>query len=81
MKHKDDNVIFLKYKSPHMEPGEMAMLACIVCRNKTYTLTFDQVEGGFPLMRCAACGNHAGRMGWAHDDDDPITDDPSGDAA
>lgn len=69
-----DNVIFLKFKSPHTEDGEMAMLACKVCRNKTYTFTFDQASS-FPLMRCAACGNHAGRMGWAHDDDPLLSGD------
>ena len=67
------NVVFLKFRSPHMEDGEMAMLACKICRNKTYTLTFDQIDT-FPLMRCAACGNHAGRMGWSHDDDPLLAD-------
>lgn len=65
-----DNVIHLKFKSPHTEYGELSMLACKECRNKTYTLTFDAVDT-FPLMRCAACGNHAGRMGWYRDDEEP----------
>lgn len=63
-------VIHLKFKSPHVEEDTMCLLACKVCRNKTYTLTYDQIDT-FPLMRCAACGNHAGRMGWFHDDDLP----------
>lgn len=63
-----DNVVHLSFKSPHVEPDTMAFYACKVCRNKTFTLVEDRV-GGFPLMRCAACGHHIGRMGWAHDDD------------
>lgn len=63
-----DNVIRLEFRSPHTEPDAMAFIACKSCRNKTYTLTEDRV-GYFPLMRCAACGQHMGRMGWAHDDD------------
>ena len=64
----DDNVIHLKFKSPHVETDAMTFLACRVCHNKTYTLVEDRIDG-FPLMRCAACNNHMGRMGWAHDDD------------
>lgn len=62
-----DNVIHLAFKSLHVVDDAMAFLACSVCRNKTYTLTEDQ-PGGFPLMRCAACGQHMGRMGWYQDD-------------
>lgn len=62
------NVIELKFRSPHQVDDAMAFIACRVCRNKTYTLTDDR-PGDFPLMRCAACGQHMGRMGWAHDDD------------
>jgi len=62
------NVVKLQFKSPHVEDDSMAYLSCVVCRNKTYTLVIDRIEW-FPLMRCAACGAHIGRMGWAHDDD------------
>lgn len=68
-----DNVIHLSFRSPHVEDGEMTFLACKYCRNKTYTLTYDQVDN-FPLMRCSACGQHMGRMGWAHDDDPAISE-------
>lgn len=61
-------LIELKFKSPHVVEDTMAFIACRQCRNKTFTLTDDRV-GSFPLMRCAACGNHIGRMGWSHDDD------------
>lgn len=65
-----DNVIHLKFVSPHMEPDTMAYLACRVCRNKTYTLVEDRPMD-FPLLRCACCGQHMGRMGWYHDDPPP----------
>ncbi len=63
-----DNVVFLEFKSPHVEDDTMAFQSCVVCMNKTFTLTKDKPDD-FPLMRCAACGQHIGRMGWAHDDD------------
>jgi len=63
-----DNVIHLKFVSPHCETDTMAFLSCRVCRNKTYTLTEDRPMD-FPLLRCAACGQHMGRMGWYKDDD------------
>lgn len=67
-----DNVVFLKFRSPHVEDGERALSTCTNCRNKTFLLVHDRPEG-FPLMQCAACGAHIGRMGWAHDDDEPET--------
>lgn len=60
----DGKVVFLKFRSPEQREDTMAFLACAVCKNKTYTHTIDQV-GGFPLVRCAACGQHIGRIGWA----------------
>ena len=60
-------VIELKYRSPHVQDDTMSFLACKACRNKTYTMTID-IPDWFPLMRCAACGQHMGRMGWWKDD-------------
>jgi hypothetical protein len=68
------SVIHLEFKSPHVEDDFAALLACKTCRNKTFNFTVDQPDGGFPLMRCAACGQHIGRMGWAHDDDPAFGD-------
>jgi hypothetical protein len=65
-----ENVVFLRFKSPHTDEDMMDLSACSYCRNKTFTLTHDKMET-FPLMRCAACGAHIGRMGWAHDADEP----------
>jgi hypothetical protein len=62
------DVVRLEFKSPHVEDDTMAFLSCKACKNKTYTFTMDRPDD-FPLMRCAACGQHIGRMGWAHDDD------------
>ena len=61
-----DNLVHLKFRSPHMADDMMVLIACGHCRNKTFTLTEDQ-PGGFPLMRCAACGQHMGRMGYVRD--------------
>ena len=63
-----DNVILLKFKSPHVEEDQRAMFSCRGCHNKTYRMVLDQ-PAGFPMMECAACGQHIGRMGWAHDED------------
>lgn len=62
------NVVFLAFKNAEVAPDSMAFFACAHSRNKTYTLTEDK-PGYFPLVRCAACGNHMGRIGWAPDDE------------
>jgi len=69
------NVVFLKFKSPHVEDDQRALLSCKNCRNKTFKLICDMPEG-FPLMQCCACDAHMGRMGWAHDDEPEIDDPP-----
>lgn len=63
-----DNVVFLKFANERVEEDTMAFISCCLCKNKTFTLTRDQ-PGEFALMRCAACGQHIGRIGWSHDDD------------
>jgi hypothetical protein len=68
-----ENIIELKFRSPHIrEDDGLVFLACISCRNKTYTLVYDRVDE-FPLMKCAACGQAMGRVGWA-----PTADEPEG---
>ena len=62
-----DNVIFLAFRNPNLESdSDVSMLACKFCRNKTYTLSYDS-HSGFPMMKCAACGQHMGRIGYTDD--------------
>lgn len=68
-----EKVIFLEFRSPHVADDLMSFLSCVTCKNKTFTLTDINPGVNFPLMRCAACGQHIGRMGWAHDDDPAIS--------
>ena len=70
MSSENDNVIFLAYRSEQQEEDTMAFLSCKACRNKTYTHTID-IPGHWPLVRCAACGQHIGRIGWAGEDEAP----------
>lgn len=58
------NVIFLKFKSEHQQVDGMDFLACKVCRNKTFTHVYLG-DSSFPTARCAACGQHIGRIGYA----------------
>lgn len=63
------NVIKLEFRSPHMrDDDDVWFISCASCKNKTYTLVEDG-RSDFPLMKCAACGQAMGRMGWVHDDD------------
>ena len=70
------NVIELKFRSPHMRDDMMSFISCGHCRNKTYTLKDDD-KSPFPLMICAACGKHMGRMGWVHDYDPEMKSPPT----
>lgn len=63
-----DNVIHLAFRSPHVDDDSCAMMACKNCRNKTFLMLMDQMDT-FPMMKCAACDQHIGRMGWTPDAD------------
>jgi hypothetical protein len=60
-----DKVVFLAYSSDKVESEGIAVRACARCRNKTYLL-IDRGQD-FPMLRCAACGDNIGAVGWAHD--------------
>ena len=60
-----DKVVYLTYKNRETTEEGIDFAACKHCRNKTFTITHDTLE--FPLIKCAACGNHIGRMGWAEE--------------
>lgn len=61
----NDNVVFLKYSNPQDTDSEwLSFIVCKHCRNKTFTLMQDD-EKGYPLLKCAACGSHLGKVGWA----------------
>lgn len=62
-----EKVIYLAFSNPRLEPDALSFTACRHCRNKTFTLRHD--GGDFPLMCCAACGAHIGRVGWTDDED------------
>lgn len=58
----ENNIVKLNFKGSSVQEEYVSFHACAVCKNKTYTLTCDGQD--YPLMKCAACGNHIGRMGW-----------------
>lgn len=62
----NSNVIFLKFSTPEQVPEGITFACCKNCLNKTYTHIYD---GGseFPLVKCAACGAHIGRIGWVQE--------------
>lgn len=60
-----DNVVHLKFSTDKAEPDTLGMLSCSHCRNKTFRMLYDLVPEGFPMLQCAACGAHIGRIGWA----------------
>lgn len=58
------NVVYLKFQGDQIAKDTMALGACTPCGNKTFNLLYDKPDH-FPLLRCAACGCHMGRIGWA----------------
>lgn len=64
-----DNVVFLKFKTPNADEEGITFTACKRCKNKTFTLIYDRADD-FPMVRCAACGNQVGRVGWTDEDEE-----------
>jgi hypothetical protein len=61
-------VVFLAFANPKA-PVENRVLSCGSCRNKAFTVVYGAAD--YPALRCTACGEHMGRLGWVHDDDKP----------
>ncbi len=58
----DGKVVFLAFKGSGCTEEHISFTACSVCKNKTFTVTHDGED--YPLMKCAACGQHIGRIGF-----------------
>lgn len=63
MKAIGDNVVFMKFRPEKADFEGLTFCTCAHCKNKTFIVTYDGDE--FPMMKCAACGSHLGRIGWA----------------
>lgn len=63
----DEKLVYLAFSSPKVQPDTITLGSCATCRNKTFTLLHDSEERA-PMLRCAACGTHLGRMGWASEE-------------
>lgn len=61
-----DKVVFLAYSSDKVEAEGISVRACRRCMNKTF-LMIDNGPEDWPMLRCAACGDNIGKVGWAHD--------------
>lgn len=66
----NENVIELFPRSPEMVDGPMSFIGCRTCLNKTFVVMDTGGEDDMPLLKCAACGAHIGRMGWCPELDD-----------
>ena len=65
-----DKVVFLAFSNSKVVKEGRHLLACAHCRNMTFTLVYAR-DVNFPMLTCAACGGHSGRMGWAPDEAPP----------
>lgn len=58
-----ENVVFLSFKGSKLDDEAVTFSACSNCKNKTFMVIYDGND--YPMMKCAACGMHLGRIGWA----------------
>jgi hypothetical protein len=56
------DVVYLAFSNPSA-PVENRVLACGAYRNKAFTVVYGAAN--FPSLRCTACGEHMGWVGWA----------------
>jgi hypothetical protein len=64
----NEKVIFLAFDNPNMHKANRDVLACRVCRNKTFIARTD--IGKWPELYCACCTVSIGAFGWAKQDGD-----------
>ena len=58
-----DNVVFAEFRSKETVGEGFEFVACQNCRNKTFVLVYEGIDKR-ALMKCAACGNHIGHVGF-----------------
>lgn len=59
----DGKVVFLAFDNPDAPKSDHELLACKVCRNKTFKARYDL--GKWPTLVCCACDQQIGSFGWA----------------
>ena len=64
-----DNVIFLAERNQKLDVEGIGFLACSNCNNKNLTVVYSST-GGFPRLKCGACGCDCGKIGFANDEDE-----------
>lgn len=59
-----EKVVFLAFSNDKVESQGIDLITCKRCRNKTYLLVAKDAPE-FHMLRCAACGDNIGAIGWA----------------
>lgn len=60
------SVVRLAFSNADSVVERHALIACRECHNKTFKLRYEG-DARFPLLQCAACEAHIGKIGWVHD--------------
>jgi hypothetical protein len=60
-----EKVVFLAFDNPKLKPETLEVMACVICRNKTFSVWYG--ENKFPMLKCCVCGADVGRIGWTQE--------------
>ena len=59
-----DKVVFLAYRTDKANTDGKEVLACARCKNKAWTVVYDDQGGEYPRLVCTACATDGGTFGW-----------------
>ena len=59
-----DKVVFLAYRTDKANTDGKEVLACARCKNKAWTVVYDDQGDQYPRLVCTACATDGGTFGW-----------------
>lgn len=59
-----ENVVFLAYRTDKAKTDGKEVLACARCKNKAWTVVYDDETNQYPRLLCTACATDGGKFGW-----------------
>ena len=59
-----EKVVFLSDRNKELGVSADGVMACGNCKNKAWTVVYEDSGNGFPRLKCTCCGFDGGRFGW-----------------
>ena len=64
LKHELDGWTHMAYRTDKANTDGKEVLACARCKNRAWTVVYDDQGDQYPSLVCTACATDCGTFGW-----------------